>query len=276
MQRLKNLEAVEVSIVPRGANRRKFLIFKGDDVKMLDFESIMDIELENEQEVDNVLKAEGLSEKAINAIKGALKLLNAFKEELPGDILSKLAGLAGYGYPEPTSKEEPKEEDKEGVKKDGALDIKSLPEDLRPSIERLWKEHQELVKKNEELEALLKAEQEQKLIREFVQKAETELSNFPAKPEELGLLLKSISEKAPEEYQKLEDVLKSANEMLKESNLFRETGRNSSAPGSVEDKLSAMAQEIMKSEPSLSFEQAYVKALYMNPDLYKEYKKDRG
>jgi len=64
---------------------------------------ILNTDLENEGEIEQVLKAQGVSERAAHAIKAALRLLNAFKDELPNDILNTLASLAGYGYaPAPT------------------------------------------------------------------------------------------------------------------------------------------------------------------------------
>ena len=62
---------------------------------------VLSTDLENEAEIEQVLKAQGLSEKATNAVKGALRLLNAYRDELPPDILNTLASLAGYGYQPP-------------------------------------------------------------------------------------------------------------------------------------------------------------------------------
>jgi hypothetical protein len=107
INRLHDLQVDEVSLVPRGANRKKFLILKsmlgGDAMDQSMIERILDADLEDEERVDAVLKAQGLSDKARNAVKGALRILNAFKDELPNDILNTLASLAGYGYaPAPT------------------------------------------------------------------------------------------------------------------------------------------------------------------------------
>jgi hypothetical protein len=101
---LHDLKVEEVSLVPKGANRKRFLILKalGGDAMSDDMLSrILDTHVENEWHIDEVLKAQGLSEKATNAVKGALRLLNAFRDELPNDILNTLASLAGYGYQPP-------------------------------------------------------------------------------------------------------------------------------------------------------------------------------
>jgi len=103
---LRDLKVEEVSLVPKGANRKRFLLLKsalgGDcmyDESVVD--RILNTDLENEDEIEQILKAQGLSEKAANAVKGALRLLNAYRDELPGDILNTLASLAGYGYQPP-------------------------------------------------------------------------------------------------------------------------------------------------------------------------------
>jgi hypothetical protein len=104
---LRDLKVEEVSLVRRGANRKRFLLLKsalGGDSAMYDetlLDRVLSTDLENEDEIEQVLKAKGLSEKATNAVKGALRLLNAYKDELPPDIINTLASLVGYGYQPP-------------------------------------------------------------------------------------------------------------------------------------------------------------------------------
>jgi len=103
--KLHDLKVEEVSLVPKGANRKRFLVLKALGGDCMYDESVVDrilnTDLENEDEIEQILKAKGLSEKAANAVKGALRLLNAFRDELPGDILNTLASLVGYGYQPP-------------------------------------------------------------------------------------------------------------------------------------------------------------------------------
>jgi hypothetical protein len=104
---LHDLKVEEVSLVPRGANRKRFLLLKsalGGDSAMYDetlLDRVLSTDLENESEIEETLKAQGLSDKARNAVKGALRLLNAYRDELPPDIINTLASLAGYGYQPP-------------------------------------------------------------------------------------------------------------------------------------------------------------------------------
>lgn len=270
-KRLTDLDVFEVSLVPRGANRKKFLVLK-EEVNGMDLEELYEIvtktEAEGEEALEELTKA-GLSEKAINAVKGALRLLNAYKDELPKDILKTLAGLAGYGYPEPQEKAQESKEERPDIKKDdGTLNLEAIPEEVRPAIEALWKEHEEAIRKAQELEAVLKEERDRQLTKEFVAKASA-FANLPIKPEELGPVLKRVSESSQEDYQLIEQVLKAADEALGQSRLFAELG--SEIPGSEPlGKVEAMAKELV-AKSGITYEQAVDRVLVENPELYTEY-----
>lgn len=285
MQRLKDLDVIEVSLVPKGANRRRFLLFKSEeeeDPMEEILKAILETPLENEAKVEEVLKAANLSEKAKGAVRGALKILSAYKDELPKDIMKTLAGLAGYGYPEPTQKQKGKDDDDDKKKKygypapvkkeDGSWDFSGVPEEVRPMVEALWKEHLEEVKKREELERVLKEERDKQARKEFIQKAATEFASLPTKPEEFGLVLKGLAEKAPEEYAKLEGVLKAADEAIRKSALFSEIGCSGGfGGGTAMTKIEAAANSLVQKDANMTREQAIAKALEVHPELYTEY-----
>ncbi|MBC7340959.1 MAG: hypothetical protein H5U02_00635 [Clostridia bacterium] len=248
--------------------------------------AILETELEDEAKVEEVLKAQKLSEKAAGAVKGALRLLNAYKDELPADIIKTLAGLAGYGYPAPENKADDKDKqgdkgkkDKYGYpppvkKEDGSLNFEGVPEEVRPMLEQIWKEHEAAVKKAEELEKVLKEERDRQRVKEFVAKAASEFANLPgAKAEEFGPVLKGIAEKAPEEWQKLEGVLKAADQAIRKGMLFAEMGRSGiAAGGSAVAKIEGIAKSLVEKDASrLTMAQAITKALEMHPELYEEY-----
>ncbi|MBW2084447.1 MAG: hypothetical protein JRI54_00225 [Deltaproteobacteria bacterium] len=249
--------------------------------------AVLETELEDEQKVEEVLKAAKLSDKAQNAVKGALRLLNAYKDSLPKDIMKTLAELAGYGYPAPTEKAKDKKDEEEEDKKkkygypaptkkeDGSYDFSGIPEEVRPAVEALWKEQQEAIKKAEELEKVLKEERDKQLRKEFVQKAATDFTNLPTKPEEFGLVLKGLAEKAPEEYTKLEGVLKAASEAIEKGALYAEIGRGGMPAGdSAVAKVEAMAAGLVQKNANLSRMDALAKVLAENPQLYEQYRKE--
>lgn len=143
---------------------------------------------------------------------------------------------------------------------------KSLPESVRKRLEaseQRAKQAEEEVKKFNEARAK----------EQYIAKAK-EYGKLPIKSEELGLILKSVAEKDAENYVKLEELLKAANEQIKAGDLFKEKGTASAggATGnSAYEKLSTMAQEIVKSDSKVTFYEAFEMALKRNPDLYKEY-----
>jgi hypothetical protein len=69
----------------------------------------------------------------------------------------------------------------------------------------------------------------------------------------------------------LEGILKGAGEVAEKSDLFRAMGSDSAPEGDPESLLKAKAEEIRKANSGMSFEQAYEKALVMNPALYSAY-----
>lgn len=275
-KRLRDLDVAEVSLVPKGANRKKFLLLKEEEVSnMPDMQEILravlETELDNEVAVEEVLKTASLSEQAASAIKGALRLLEAYKDELPKDIMQTLAGLVGYGYPAPTQKTE-KEDDKMNpiIKADGSIDFEAVPEEVRPAIEMLWKENQEAVKKAAELEKILKEEHDRQATREYIAKA-SEFKGLPVKPEEFGPVLKSLAEAAPEAYAKLDGVLKAADEAAIQARFLEELGASGPSPSSAMGKIDAMADAIIEKDSNMTHEQAVDKVLAKHPELYTEY-----
>jgi phage tail tape-measure protein len=96
LTRLKNLKAREVSLVDRAAIKRRFLILKEDSAMSDILKSVLETDLENESKVDEILKAAGIGEEAVAAVKGSMRLLTAYKDELPDDILATIGNLSGF------------------------------------------------------------------------------------------------------------------------------------------------------------------------------------
>jgi len=281
MSELKNLEAIEVSLVSKAANKKKFVILKSESkgVNQMDeiLKAIVEAELENEQEVDKILKAKKVSDKAMAAVKGALKVLNAFKDELPNDVMTTLAGLAGYGYaaPEEMAKQKAGYKEYKPMKKaDGSLDLDGVPEEVKPLLISLWKENEDIVKKSNVLEAMIQKQEEDRLTEKYVQVAK-QFKNFSVNPEELGVVLKEIAKKAPDIITKVEEVLKSADAALSKAGLFKEIGSAAGNAPKAMDKIEQKANEIMKTE-KITKAAAITKTLEDNPELYNEYLKEGG
>ena len=252
MPKLTNIEPIEVSFVRRPAIRRKFLLLKEVN-ELEELKNVLDLELENEGKVEEVLKAKNLSDKAKEAAKGALKILLAFKDEFPKDILDILGKLAGYseseqyGYPEPQKKEE-------------------LPPEIKKKLDALWKEKELLQKQLEE-------EKEKRIMKEFEERA-SQFSNLPLPKEKIAVLLRKTAELGEEVYKDFETILKSLDEQLKQNLLFKEQGKSLEGASSAWSKIEQLANTIIEKNAGFTKEQAIRKVIEENPELYLEYQKE--
>lgn len=287
INKLEKLNTLGVSLVERGANKKKFSITKSEGIMQeADLEILQtilqDFPTDNESEVDEVFKSE-LPDKALNAIKGALRLIVAHKSMLPLDVMDKVAKLAGYPEMEkkemPMDKEKMKEdedkkkkemEDMKDKEKDKMMksdvDLSSIPEDLRSQFESLWKS-------NQENEKLLKEERELRQTREYIQKAKDLYSHVPSNTEKLGLLLKSAHNYSEDLGNQVEELLKSFSEVVKKSELLKELGSSHAVHSSgAAQELDSLAQGmIQKSDNKMSYSQAYDATMKQRPDLYQKY-----
>lgn len=286
MARLIDLDGLEVSLVPRGANKKKFFLTKEDEDSIMSeeikdlFEEVLKSDLENADEVEEILKAAKLSDKGTAAVKGALKLLGAVKGEIPEGLREKLAGLVGYGYPPPAKKQEQEEYKMPKMKEDGSFDFTGVNDEIREPLEALWKANQDnkekleaVTKENTELKDTINKERDEKLTREYVAKA-AEFKNLGINAEEYGPVLKKLAESDKDAYDKHLAVLKAADEG--QGKLFTEAGASGeSTVGSAEEKINKAAEAIMKEDKTVTKEQAFTRALEQNPGLYDEYMSEK-
>jgi hypothetical protein len=293
---LTDLDTLGVSLVRRGANKRRVALTKSEE-GMKDAEEILkavlEMETDDEDKIEEVFKA--LSPKGVNAVKGAMRLLNAFKEELPKDVmsgLSKLAGFAapakaegeGYDFPPKKKQENAEEEDEAKMKKT----LENVPEELRDTLQELWKSHdeglQEQIKKSEEradkaetqvteLAKTVTILRDDALRKEMIEKAENSYGALGS-PEEIGGLLKDLHGAGGELAEKIEKLLGQANERVAKSALLDELGRSGGGETAHNawDKIEKAAKSIVeKSEEPLSQAEAVDMVIRKQPELYNEY-----
>jgi len=134
-RKLVDIEAEEISLVDRAANRKKFAIIKRRvNVDEL-FETLKAIYGEEEitAEVMERLRKADLPEDALNAIKGALNLLKKYLSDMPADVKDAVKALgkyASFGAPEKKDKKVEKAEELT-IKKIGARLSKSTVDELK-------------------------------------------------------------------------------------------------------------------------------------------------
>lgn len=299
---LTDVQTLELSLVKRGKNRKRFALSKSEDDGVSDddhstdemeiLKSVVETPLEDESKLEELFKQQKLSPKAQSAVKGALRILSGFKDELPKDVLSMLANLAGY--PSPTGKimDEGKNKDKEVVaktepvasppaairKEDGSINLEAVPEEMRGAIQALWKDQADAIKKSEQLEVVLKEERNVRLKKEYIEKAERDFSHVPGTHEDLGILLKQLHEDNEDSANKVEAVLKAAGEQIAQGALFEQLGSGdprNAAGGSAWSKIEKMADEVAGKNDGMTHEQAVTKVIETNPRLYDEYEAEK-
>jgi hypothetical protein len=157
--------------------------------------------------------------------------------------------------------------------------LEAMPEPIRKRFE----EQESIAKAATEAAAkadeIAKAERDLRLVREHVEKAAA-YSRLPGwKAEEMGPVLKSLHEQAPEVEEKLLPVLQAAQEAIVKGTLFSELGtaRRGVSSGEVSDDLEAKAQAIVeKSDGKVTIEKARVQVLSQHPELYDKIEAERA
>lgn len=257
---LTRLEVDEVSFVDRAANRKKFLALKraGGNVETEKLLRVaLEGELDAEADLDAFAKEQNLSEEAIVAVKGALRLLEGHSDILPEETL-KAALVARYDLgTKPTKKEE-----------EGKPDLTGLDSETKSRIEKMWEDRKDLADRVQKMED----ERENKV---FVRKA-AGLSSLSVNPDDFGPALREISKVAPEAYKLVEAVLDGANAVVEKSRFFDEIGSTAPGPQTVALQIKAKADEIIqKSESPISESEALELALKQNPSLAGEYTREQ-
>ena len=153
-------------------------------------------------------KAE-LSDKALNAIKGALKLISKYKGDFPDDLKGAVGVLAkyasyGYGYPA-KKKEEVKKEDKEGDK-DVEKSGKALSKDTVGKIKNVVKAINSLSSVLKALNDLLPEEDREKLEKSVVVEGKDADKEFKDALDGISDIAKKLEKKLEEKDQAIEKL----------------------------------------------------------------------
>ncbi len=289
---LTDLRAQEVSLVTRGANKKKrFPIFKKEPSMSSDFlkvlKSVMETETDAEAKLAEVFDAQKMSEQGMEAVRGALRILAGFKDQLPGDVMEKLASMAGY---EPPSKEPGNEytEPKEGSKDGDPVTKSELSPEVRAALEPVLKAQEDQIQALKEQvaksEAALQAEREQRDLEAWVTKCQAELPFYPGKSaDELGKMLFTLHKQMPELAASQFEAMKQASVTIEKSQLLSDAGLRPSSTGSATlhrndtawSKIQKMADGIVEKSNDLNLTKEKAIARVMKSaagkELYNQY-----
>ncbi len=230
----------------------------------------LEAELQNEGEVDSVLKEAGYSEEAAEVFKGILRIFGSFRDKFgEANPLEPLAKLAGLELPVKEVVKEVSKEDKEKIQKEDLL--AKLSDEDRAKLEQVFKRQDELEEEAKRAAEIAKAERELRLQKEYLQKAE-EFSNLTIEKDKMANVLRKIDESLNEEdAEEVRRALKAAAEAAEAENLFKAAGTPGGSTSSVEEKINTLAKEMVQKGEAKDINAAWTKILSANPDLYKEY-----
>lgn len=280
---LTELDTVEVSLVTRGANRKRFALRKKEGGPV----------------ATRTTKAEAgeHSEAAHAKMLEVLRLLHDVESDLPTGMLDAMHEAFGITVAEyeaaavtdaaptpaaPTPQEPamPTETKKTEPLND---ETKAQIAKAETAAQAATAQTVELTKalategvKRVELEKQIAFERDERQNREWTAKA-AKLSHLPTKAEELGPILKTLHAAAPEATAKLEKLLEGTNEKLsKVLELTKELGHAGEAQATTAwGEIQKAAGELRKVDAKLSEAQAVTRAVELNPKLYEAYNSER-
>jgi hypothetical protein len=148
-------------------------------------------------------------------------------------------------------------------KADGTIDMEAVPAEMKESVEKLFKQMTDA-------QALIKKADEDRLTAEYIEKAKA-LKNISQKPEEFGVILKQITQAAPEQAKVLYEVLKAADASLGKAGLFAEIGTSGNGEATTAWGKIEKSAEVMAAKDKITKAEAISKILEENPALYTDF-----
>jgi hypothetical protein len=183
------------------------------------------------------------------------------------DAMKKIAELEG----KLSEKEMAKEEEKsESDKTEDEMEyMKSAPESVVKMIEDFKKQAETATEE-------LRKEREAKADAEAIEKAKG-FSNLNLDAEKVGPALRRLSTVDADLAKSVEEILTSVNAQAESANIFAEIGKSADfTTGDAYGRLTALAKSAVEEGSAKSFEQAFASAASSNPELYVQYRNEKG
>ena len=222
----------------------------------------------DESEVQRVLD-ESLTEEDSNMEETTTAATDAQVEKAEmtlEDAMKKIAELEG----KLSEMEMAKEKESESEKTEDEMDyMKSAPESVVKMIEDFKKQAETATEE-------LRKEREAKADAEAIEKAKG-FSNLNLDAEKVGPALRRLSTVDADLAKSVEDILTSVNAQAESTNIFAEIGKSADfTTGDAYGRLTALAKSAVEEGNAKSFEQAFANAASSNPELYVQYRNEKG
>lgn len=167
---------------------------------------------------------------------------------------------------------ETKESDSEMEKSETVADeefLKSAPESVVKMIENFKKQAETATEE-------LRKEREAKADAEAIEKAKG-FANLNLDAEKVGPALRRLSTVDADLAKSVEDILTSVNAQAESANIFAEIGKSADfTTGDAYSRLTALAKSAVEEGNAKSFEQAFADVATSNPELYVQYRNEKG
>lgn len=256
---LTDVETLEVSLVPQGANKKKrFPVLKSAETKMSDIlHAVIDAPSSEDTKFDQVVKSSALGEnpEAAEALKGAMKIINAYSDSIsPEDAIGVMAEGFGvqkgmYEKTEEDDEEKAEKEDEEKVEKPGHYDEKGDDEEA----EKEDKEFEE--GKESEGTTIADEEEAEKAEEEEEEKEDVEksLNSLPKNVREQMTALFKSNREAVAKAEKLEKALKvERDERLRKDYIAKAQKDFPYVPGKSPEEVGLMLKSLHSVAPKIA------------------------
>ena len=183
------------------------------------------------------------------------------------DAMKKIAELEGKLSEMEMSKEE---KEPESDKTEDEMEyMKSAPESVVKMIEDFKKQAETATEE-------LRKEREAKADADAIEKAKG-FSNLNLDAEKVGPALRRLSTVDADLAKSVEDILTSVNAQAESANIFAEIGKSADfTSGDAYSRMTAMAKSAVEEGNAKSFEQAFANVASSNPELYVQYRNEKG
>jgi len=307
--KLTDIITDEVSLVGKGANRKKFLLFKSEkegtmeellkelleELKPIEGEKDLLVELKKSKfsaeetvtvqagvrllnGVADKVKKSGITFKPFEASKEPPKIerkdIGAYLKKSSAEDRAEVAKQLGI---DPTRFEEAfgpaKTNDGLVLKADGTLNLEAVPKEMRPAMELLFKDRLETAKKLKDAEEKIEKADKKEKRAVWITKA-AEFKDLPGtNVEELADTLMKLDDDGAEKIMK---QLRSNMEIISKGDFFSEHGRPGpgSLAGSAIEKVNKLVEGMIKKDEKLDQIAAIQLVMKENPALYNEYVKE--
>lgn len=255
-RKMANLVIEETSGVDHPAHLHEgWLVMKSADES--EVQRVLDETLTKEESMPKDMQDEKDPLATEEVDKAEMTMEEAMKKI--ADLEAKLSEMDKmYGEKEPKSE---KTEDEDFMK--------SAPESVVKMIEDFRKQAETATEE-------LRKEREAKADADAIEKAKG-FSNLNLDAEKVGPALRRLSTVDADLAKSVEEILTSVNAQAESANIFAEIGKSADfTSGDAYGRLTAMAKSAVEGGNAKSFEQAFADVASSNPELYVQYRNEKG